>query len=90
MARYENTKIKYNIINEKSLGTTLYNKIPERDDDLYIITQYGDRLDTLAHHFYGTPNLWWYLAKANHLTFVTIPVGTSLRIPASTEYAVGT
>ena len=98
MARYENTKIKrgkvirgrypkpYNII---SIGTTIYSSIPESDDDIFVITQLGDRLDNLAFQFYGDQGLWWYIAKANNLMFMTIPVGTSLRIPATIQYAIG-
>ena len=100
MARYENTKIKKDQIMRgknitksymiTSYSTTTYSTIPETDSDIYVITQKGDRLDNLAHQFYGDVNLWWYIAKANHLTFMTLPTGTSLRIPASTIYAIGT
>jgi len=100
MGRYEHSKIKktkiirgksnpssYNVISHR---TTTYSSIPKTDGDIYVITQQGDRLDNLAHQFYGDVGLWWYIAKANNLTFITIPVGTSLRIPKSTQYAVGT
>ena len=98
MARYENTKIKqdrvirgrspnpYNII---SYRTTIYSTIPETDSDIYVITQHGDRLDNLAFQFYGDQSLWWYIAKANNLSFMTLPTGTSLRIPGTTNYAIG-
>ena len=99
MSRYKHTKIKQGIIvrgkspgtyNIKSYGTTVYSAIPEMDSDIYVITQMGDRLDNLAFQFYGDQSLWWYIAKANNLKFMTIPVGTSLRIPATTQYAIGT
>ena len=99
MSRYENTNIKdinqrrglsqdkiYKIASNK---TTIYSSIPEKDEDIYVITQPGDRLDQLANQFYNDVNLWWYIAKANNLTFMTIPAGTSLRIPATTKYAIG-
>ena len=99
MSRYENTKIKKSIIkrgisnpqvyNITSNISTIYSSIPETDNDIWVITQPGDRFDLLAHQFYGDPNLWWYIAKANNLTFMSIPHGTSLRIPATTEYAIG-
>ena len=99
MARYENTKIKKNIIkrgistsqvyNITSNASTVYSSIPETDNDIWVITQPGDRFDLLAHQFYGDPNLWWYIAKANNLTFMSLPSGVSLRIPATTEYAIG-
>ncbi len=99
MGRYENTRIKKsNIIrgekikksyNITSHSTTIYSSIPETDDDIFIITQMGDRLDTLAAQFYNDPRLWWYIAKANSLTFITVPTGTSIRIPGNTQYAIG-
>ena len=59
MSRYENTKSKTSQIlrgkkevksyNIKSYGTTIYSSIPESDSDIYVITQFGDRLDQLAH-----------------------------------------
>ena len=69
--------------------TKHYRSIPESDTDIYVITQPGDRFDLLANQFYGNPNLWWYIAKANNLTFMTIPIGTSLRIPQDARYAIG-
>ena len=99
MARYEHMKIRKNV-NRRGLSdnqsyesisssTTIYSSIPENDNDIYVITQTGDRLDLLAHQFYGDVNLWWYIAKANGLTFMTVPTGTSLRIPATKQYAIG-
>ena len=99
MARYEHTKIKQGKVirgsshtpyNITSYRTTTYNIIPKTDSDIYVITTAGDRLDNLAAQFYGDVNLWWYIAKANNLTFMTIPVGTRLRIPATIQYAIGT
>ena len=89
MARYENTKLtkKNNIV---SNATTIYSDVPESDDDIYIITQYGDRLDLLAYKYYNDTTLWWYIAKANNIKAVmNVPEGTSLRIPGSTTYATG-
>ena len=89
MNRYDNTKlIKKNKIVSKA--TTIYSSIPESDDDIYIITQYGDRLDLLAYKYYNDTTLWWYIAKANNIKAVmNVPEGTSLRIPGSTTYATG-
>ena len=97
--RYENTDIKKTIVRRgiktsmvyeiNSKSTTIFSSIPLSDSDIYVITQDGDRLDHLANQFYGDVNLWWYIAKANNLNFMTIPIGTSLRIPATTNYAIG-
>ena len=66
-----------------------YSYIPKSDNDIYVITQEGDRLDHLANQFYGNVSLWWYIAKANGLKFMTLEPGLSLRIPATTQYATG-
>ena len=93
MPRYENTTIrkikKEGSVDVVSKVTTLYDIIPESDNDTYVISQYGDRLDLLAYQYYGDTSLWWYIAKANGLKVMVIPTGTSLRIPGSTQYAKG-
>ena len=99
MKRYENTIMKNKITkrgvkdiskyNITSKTTTVYENVPVTDNDIYVITQAGDRLDHLAHQFYGDVSLWWYIAKANNLVFMTVKTGTRLRIPATTQYALG-
>ena len=92
MNRYENTKLVQKTKNNTKIisrTTTIYSSIPESDDDIYIITQDGDRLDLLANTYYNDSTLWWYIAKANNLKVMNIPIGTSLRIPGSTNYATG-
>ena len=93
MPRYENTTIrkikKEGSVEVVSKTTTLYDIIPESDNDTYVISQYGDRLDLLAYQYYGDTSLWWYIAKANGLKVMVIPTGTSLRIPGSIQYAKG-
>ena len=93
MNRYENSKIlKKSKVGSKDttcIGTTFYDDIPESDSDIWVISQYGDRLDLLANQFYGDSSMWWFIAKANNLKFMVIPTGTSLRIPGSIQYAKG-
>ena len=95
MSRYENTPIiRKNLLprNKKSVmvyETTIYPEVPERNDDLHVIAQEGDRLDNIAFQYYGDSKLWWYIATANKINTINIPPGTSLRIPSSTEFAKG-
>ena len=95
MSRYENTNIRKKSLlpNQKnkvmSYATTIYEKVPENNNDIYVITQEGDRLDNLAFQYYGDPKLWWYIATANQISTVNVPHGTSLRIPSSTDFAKG-
>ena len=88
MGRYDNVKVK-DVEGRKSYKTTYYDKVPERNDDIYVQSTDGDRFDLLAFKYYGNPNLWWFIAKVNNLTTMNIPAGTSLRIPSRTEDAEG-
>ncbi len=88
MSRYKNTRIKINN-KKKYYSTTVYSKVPERNDDMYFIAQEGDRCDNLANRFYGDSTFWWFIARVNNLTTMNIPAGTSLRIPISLENAIG-
>ena len=96
MSRYRNTNFTRKVVeknNERksdlSYNTTIYYKVPERDDDIYLIATEGDRCDILAQQFYGTPELWWFIAKVNGLSTMNIPAGTELRVPTSTALANG-
>ena len=82
-SRYKNNKLIK--LNDGRLvyKSKIYRKIPKRDDDVYIVTQGGDRLDTLANQFYGDSSLWWIIATSNNIHDATFAVsdGTILRIP---------
>jgi nucleoid-associated protein YgaU len=88
MARYRNTQISTKN-NKNSYRTTIYESVPDRNTDDYFIAQEGDRCDNLATQFYGNPNLWWFIARANNLKTNNIPAGTKLRIPAGIVSAKG-
>jgi len=88
MKRYKDTRIgimKSDGSNTKHqfFETSYFVEVPETDNDTFIITQDGDRLDNLAFHFYGDSTLWWFIAHVNDIYTINIPVGTSLRIPPS-------
>ncbi len=88
MSRYKETK-RGKSENKFYYRTTLYNEVPERNDDMYFIAQDGDRCDLLANKFYGDSSLWWFIARVNNLKTMHIPKGTSLRIPISVKEAKG-
>jgi len=93
MNRYEDIKqIKNTNENVGTLGTTYYKpnfypQIPLSSNDIYVITDFGDRLDTLAFQFYKDVSLYWIIAAANpeviNFGSITISVGTQLRIPTN-------
>ena len=95
MSRYKSTKIKKNKreygrkISSLSYRTTIYEDTPEKDDDIYVTTQEGDRLDNLALTFYGSPQHWWFIANVNNLTTMNVEAGLTLRIPSSLSDAKG-
>ena len=64
-------------------GSKRYPNIPKSNNDIYVVTQGGDRLDTLANDFYSDSSLWWIIASANniHDAPFALPDGTEIRIP---------
>ena len=81
--RYKNNETKKLNDGREVYKTKLYPKIPKSDQDIYIVTQTGDRLDTLAYQFYENASYWWIIASANNIHDAPfgLPDGTQLRIP---------
>lgn len=71
----------------RKLRSTIYPTIDQKDDDIIIVTNVGDRLDTLAYRYYGDVTMWWIIAQANHMGkgSFNVPAGTKLRIPKDFE-----
>jgi hypothetical protein len=87
MARYDNVeKIFSNGIT--TVGTSYLPKHEENNSDILLIATQGDRCDLIAQEYYGTTELWWYVASVNNLSSNNIEAGTQLRVPVSTEQAV--
>ena len=60
--------------------------IPISDSDQFIYPLFGERLDSLANKYYGDPNLWWIISKANGLKgVINIPKDTQIRIPGEVD-----
>lgn len=70
----------------RTFETTLMPKIPESEEDIYIYTREGDRLDLLAQEYYNNSEYWWILAQANNIkgSWVLEP-GKRFRIPPSVD-----
>jgi hypothetical protein len=81
--RYKNNETKKLNDGRVVYKSKIYPNIPLRDDDIYIVTQTGDRLDTIAYKYYKSPDLWWVVAGANNIHDVGFGLtdGTILRIP---------
>ena len=64
-----------------------YPHIPLSNNDLYITTTVGDRLDSLANLFYDDVRLWWIISIANpdkvRRDSFNLKPNLELRIPAN-------
>ena len=91
MNRYANIEI---LRNENefvgTLGTEYYKgvtypEVPANENDIWVETEFGDRLDLLANQFYKDVSLYWIIAIANpnviSLGSLMPSIGTQLRIP---------
>jgi len=65
----------------------IYPDIPLSDNDSYVITTLGDRLDLMALDFYGDIGYWWVIASANALPGDSLfpPIGMQLRLPVDLQ-----
>jgi|TARA_R100000081_G_C4751957_1_gene134883 hypothetical protein len=68
----------------------IYPEIPRHEDDIYVISQFGDRYDLLAKEFYKDPELWWIISSANNYQKGSLNVtpGVQLRIPSDKDTAI--
>ena len=65
MSRYKNTTILKDKDKQRYLSTRDYPTFPKKDTDVLIQGRYGIRMDNLANQYYGSPDLWWIIARAN-------------------------
>ena len=94
MNRYANIEqLKNQNENVGSLNTPYYTnvtypEIPQSENDIWVETEFGDRLDLLANQFYNDITLYWIIACANpnkvNMGSIYLPVGSQIRIPTNT------
>ena len=63
--RYDNSKLLRDENGTRYLNRIQYPKIELRDTDIVVKGLYGQRLENIAHKFYGNVELWWIIARAN-------------------------
>ena len=88
MGRYSNIKKTTTPSGNIIYRTTKYPEIKRSDDDIYAITQTGDRYDILANQYYKDPTLWWVISNANYGTEQNSyypPIGFQIRIPSNVD-----
>ena len=85
-SRYQNRKTLLKKDTKKRyLESTIYPKIKASNNDTYLITEAGDRLDLLADVYYGDVGYWWIIAIANNLhdDSLSMQPGIQIRIPSN-------
>ena len=84
MARYDNKAILKTPQGKPYYKGKQYPNIPLSEEDVYVITTVGDRLDSIAYSYYRDTDLWWVISAANNNvtrgSLFPVP-GTQLRIP---------
>ena len=86
MNRYDDTTILQTTQGRPYFKSKFYPNIPLSENDQYVITNIGDRLDSLAYSYYNDATLWWIIAAANNnaTNGALYPQpGTQLRIPTN-------
>jgi len=93
MSRYNkiqklvNLNSKLRDANPRYIGTVTYPLVPNSPNDIFIITEFGDRLDSLARKFYKDSSLYWIIYSANPNIIrsdqLFLPAGVQLRIPTN-------
>lgn len=86
--RYTNVEIlKDKESGKRYLRGVKYPRIYPDNNDVYIITAYGDSIDVISYDYYGNVNDYWIILTANGLPGDSrfIEPGTQLRIPVNTQ-----
>lgn len=87
--RYNKTPIRVDEKKNRYYTNTLYPEIPPSINDIYVLTQAGDRLDTLAYNFYQDTSLWWVISRANPDKIkrdgLLVKPGIQIRIPSNIQ-----
>jgi nucleoid-associated protein YgaU len=83
MSRYSSIQITNRWDGKRVYKSVEYPVIVPQDTDVQIVSQESDFLDTLALKYYGDPEKYWIIGRANNLGRgrLSIPPGTNLRIP---------
>jgi hypothetical protein len=86
MRRFNNIKRLTNRNRKRYYINTILPEIPLSQDDIYIITQDGDRLDNLSYEFYNDVQFWWVILAANpnklRKDSYHVVLGEQIRIPS--------
>ncbi len=89
MKRFNDIKKLRNRQGKRYYINTILPDVPLSQDDIYIITQDGDRLDNLSYEFYNDTQYWWIILAANpnklRKDSYYVALGEQIRIPANPD-----
>lgn len=85
MSRYDTQQINLDSTNKRRFYNALLDiTIDKSIEDTYVITSFGERLDSLSWKYYGNVDYWWIIAAANpelRKDSLYLEPGTQVRIP---------
>lgn len=85
MNRYQGVPMLVKPNGRRYLSSVKYPEIPLSETDIYIISNFGDRLDLIANDYYQDFTLYWIINAANPdatpSDSIYVPEGVQLRIP---------
>lgn len=87
MGRYSGVAILKTDNGKRYLKQIKYPNIPLNEQDIYIISEYGDTVDNISYEYYKNVDDYWIISVANNLkgdSRYIIP-GTQIRIPSNTD-----
>tara|TARA_B100001094_G_C18192512_1_gene808263 strand:+ start:5711 stop:5986 length:276 start_codon:yes stop_codon:yes gene_type:complete len=89
--RYGNLEIYKNKDGKRVTRSLVMKKPIHLESDRFVEASTFDRLDILAHQYYGNRDLWYIIALANNIGKGTlfVPHGMILRIPSNTNTPQG-
>jgi phage tail protein X len=94
MARYDlgNVTPQLDEDNKRRIFATQLDPVIEKDNnDIYVRTTIGDRLDLLAYQYYSDVSLYWIISAANpslRKDSLILEPGIQLRIPIDPQKAI--
>ena len=69
VSRYLNNDTKKSADGKTVYKSKRLKRIPLSNEDIYVATQTGDRLDLLANQYYGSP-AYWRIIATNHMELI--------------------
>ena len=74
-------------IGTKYYTNNTYPEVPPNENDIWVETEFGDRLDSLAFQFYNDVTLYWVISIANpnkiNMGSLFLDPGAQIRIPTN-------